>query len=176
MSNWLKKIFLGYIYKNELDKLLASKQQMSFKKINNISIILDGRFDIKEAYFYRLAKYFKVPKKNVKILTFFQVNKKLESTILNKSYAQKDISSFGSFNEVLEVFCATKCDVLINYFDQNDIHLKIVSLRCDKQISVGFNSIEHELNDLIIDVSTKNKNVFANEVKKYLKIIYKFQQ
>ena len=175
MSNWLKKIFLGHIYKSELDKLLRSKTQVSLKKINNISIILDGRLDVKEAYFYRLAKFFNLPKKNVKILTFFQENKKLESSILNKSYTQKDIGSFGSFSEVLEVFCATKCDVLINYFDQNDIHLKIVSLRCDKQISVGFNSIEHELNDLIIDVSTKNKNVFANEVKKYLKIIYKFQ-
>ena len=65
---------------------------------------------------------------------------------------------------------------MINYFDQNDIHLKMVSLRCDKQISVGFNSVEHELNDLIVDVPTQQKNVFANEVKKYLKIIYKFQQ
>ena len=175
MLNWLKKIFLGQTYKSELYKLFRSKKQMSFKKINNISIILDGRLEVKEAYFYRIAKYFKVPKKNVKILTFFQTNKKLESTILNKSYGQKDIGSFGSFNEVLEVFCASKCDVLINYFDKNDIHLKIVSLRCDKKISVGFNSVEHELNDLIIDVPTKNKNVFANEVKKYLKIIYKFQ-
>ena len=114
-------------------------------------------------------------KKNVKILTFFQENKKLESSILNKSYTQKDIGSFGSFSEVLEVFCASKCDVLINYFDKNDIHLKMVSLRCNKQISVGFNSVEHELNDLIVDVPSQQKNVFANEVKKYLKIIYKFQ-
>jgi len=175
MSNWLKKIFLGRIYKSELDKFLKSEKQVSFKKINNISIILDGRLGVKEAYFYRLAKFFNVPKKNVKILTFFQANKKLESSILNKSFTQKDIGSFGSFNQVLEVFCASKCDVLINYFDKNDIHLKMVSLRCDKQISVGFNSIEHELNDLIVDVPTQEKNLFANEVKKYLKIIYKFK-
>lgn len=175
MSNLLKKIFLRHTYKSEQNKLFRSKKQMPFKEINYISIILDGRLEIKEAYFYRLAKFFNVPKKNVKILTFFQANKKLESSISNKSYTQKDIGSFGSFNEVLEVFCSSKCDVLINYFDKNDIHLKIVSLRCYKDISVGFNSVEHELNDLIIDVPTKEKNVFANEVKKYLKIIYKFQ-
>ena len=38
MSNWLKKIFLGHIYKSELDKLLRSKKQVSFKKINNFII------------------------------------------------------------------------------------------------------------------------------------------
>ena len=63
MSNLLKKIFLGHIYKSEQYKLFRSKKQMPFKKINNISIILDGRLEIKEAYFYRLAKFFNVPKK-----------------------------------------------------------------------------------------------------------------
>ena len=59
---------------------------------------------LKKPTFIDWLSIFNVPKKNVKILTFFQENKKLESTILNKSYAQKDIGSFGSFSEVLEVF------------------------------------------------------------------------
>ena len=175
MLKLLKVKFLKYIYKNELDKLILSKNNITFNKIKNISIILDGRLDIKEAYFYRLAESFRVQKKNVKILTFFQVSEKLESSILTKSYTQKDIGTFGSFSEVLESFCDSKCDVLINYFDKNDIYLKIVSLRCDKQISVGFNSVEHELNDLIVDAPIKKKNIFEDEVKKYLKIIFKFQ-
>jgi hypothetical protein len=173
MLSWLKLKFLRHIYKNELGRLIPSNNKADLNKIKNISIILDGRLDIKEAYFYRLAKYFKVKKNNLKILTFFQVSDKLESSILKKGYTHKDISAFGSFSEVLESFCDSKCDVLINYFDKNDIYLKIVSLRCHKQISVGFNSVEHELNDLIVDIPIKEKNVFEDEVKKYLKIIYK---
>ena len=52
MLNLLKIKFLKHIYKNELDKLMLSKDNISFNKIKNISIILDGRLEVKEAYFY----------------------------------------------------------------------------------------------------------------------------
>ena len=70
-------------------------------------------------------------------------------------------------------FCAKKTDILINYYDRNDINLKYISAKCVKNLSIGFANVDHELNDLIIDIDPKNIDLFKDECVKYLKTIYK---
>ena len=78
----------------------------------------------------------------------------------------------GIVNGVLKKFCAKKADVLINYYNRNDINLKYISSKCNKNISIGFNNIDHELNDLILDIDPKSIDLFMDECVKYLKTIY----
>jgi hypothetical protein len=75
-------------------------------------------------------------------------------------------------NDFLNEFCSRKTDVLINYFDKNDINLNYVSAKTDHQISVGLKTVDHTLNDLIIDVDPKEIDVFISECLKYLKIFF----
>ena len=108
----------------------------------------------------------------VRILTFFQSQKQINEANFNKSYTSKNISAFGVLNGTLVNFCKQKTDVLINFYDQDDVNLKYLSIKSNKKLSVGFKSIDHRLNDLIIEVDAQNIEVFISECIKYLEIFF----
>ena len=61
---------------------------------------------------------------------------------------------------------------MINFYEQDDINLKYVSAKTNRKISIGFNSVDHSLNDLIIEVDAQNIEVFLNECIKYLNVLF----
>ena len=75
-------------------------------------------------------------------------------------------------NGVLLDFCNENSDVLINFFSRDDINLKYLSAKSNKNLSVGFKSVDHELNDLIIEVDAQNIDIFITECIKYLEIFF----
>ena len=119
-----------------------------------------------------MADVFNLPTKNVKVLTYYQSTREIPELNINSSYTQQDISNLGRLNGLLSDFCNKNSDVLINFYDQDDINLKYVSANINSKFSVGFNSVDHTLNDLIIDVNAKDIDVFQNECIKYLNIFF----
>ena len=57
-------------------------------------------------------------------------------------------------------------------YDKDDINLKYLSAKSNKKLSVGFKSIDHRLNDLIIEVDAQNIEIFISECIKYLEIFF----
>ena len=55
---------------------------------------------------------------------------------------------------------------------KDDINLKYLSAKSIKNISIGFNSVDHALNDLIIEVDAQNIDIFITECIKYLEIFF----
>ena len=49
--------------------------------------------------------------------------------------------------------------------------LKLLTARARARIKVGFPSVDAKLNDLIIQTSIKDFDIFKTELKKYLKVL-----
>ena len=113
---------------------------------------------------------------SITVLTYYQSQNSISENQLSSSFSLSSINNFGEINKVLKNFCSKKSDILINYYDKNDINLKYVSSRCIKNLSVGFTNVDHELNDLIIDVDAKCVNLFLEECEKYLNSIYNYNE
>ena len=119
-----------------------------------------------------MAESLNLSKKNVRVLTYYQSQNQISEKAVNNSFTFKDITNFGIISKKLTNFCSKKSDILINYYDKNDINLKYISSKCLNNISIGFTKVDHEINDLIIDVDAKSIELFKEECFKYLKTIY----
>ena len=173
MINWFRNIILNRVYLNSIKKSWPKNKRKYGTEIKSISVILDHELGVDKEYFKNMAELFDLSNKNIRVLTYYQSSKKIGEERLNSSYTFKDITNLGKINGVLNDFCAKKSDILINYYNKNDINLKYISARCVKNLSVGFSQVDHQLNDLIIDIDAKNIGLFKDECVKYLKAIYK---
>ena len=173
MIYWFRNILLNRVYLNSVRKPSPKKKRRYGAEIKSISVILDHQLGIEKQCFKNMAELFDLSEKNMRVLTYYQSPKKVAEETSNGSYTFKDITNLGKINGVLNNFCAKKTDILINYYDRNDINLKYISAKCVKNLSIGFANVDHELNDLIIDIDPKNIDLFKDECVKYLKTIYK---
>ncbi|MEK9604318.1 MAG: hypothetical protein VW127_07845 [Flavobacteriaceae bacterium] len=172
MLRWFRLVLLNRIYKNTKRADFESVKSKHPGALRNISVLLDHRLGIDEKHFVQMGKALGLSNNNIKVLTYYP-SFNLAETSKSKSYfTSRDISSFGVLNERLNDFCNFKSDVLINFFVQNDINLKYISAKSNKKLSIGFNSVDHSLSDLIIEVDAQNIDVFTNECIKYIKIFF----
>ncbi len=172
MFNWLKRTLLNRVYRKTIKHISVAHKNGSSKKINIISVILDHRLGVDKEHFRKIGNHFNISRKNLRVLTFFQSQKQINESNYDSSCTSKNISALGVLNGVLVDFCNKRTDVLINFYDQDDVNLKYLSAKSNKKLSVGFKSIDHRLNDLIIEVDAQNIEVFINECIKYLEIFF----
>jgi len=172
MIKWFKRFLLYRIYKNTIEGVTKIDKKNNLGVLKNISVILDHRLGIDKDHFNKIGKVFNLKKNNIKMM-IYNVTPNVDSYLTaNNSYTDKDISNWGTLNEVLNDFCNIKSDVLINFYDEDDIVLKYISAKTNSNFSVGFNSVDHSLNDLIIEVDAKNIELFTSVCIKYLKIFF----
>lgn len=171
MRNWFRNFILNRVYLNSYKKPVSTRRRYG-DTIRTISIILDNNLGTDKDKFNKMAELFDLSQKNMMVLTYCKSPDQISDSDINNCFTSKDISNMGIVNGVLKKFCAKKADVLINYYNRNDINLKYISSKCNKNISIGFNNIDHELNDLILDIDPKSIDLFMDECVKYLKTIY----
>lgn len=73
----------------------------------------------------------------------------------------------GDFSE----FVGRDYDVLINYYTDDKLMLKLMSAKVNARIRVGLQEADNEFNDLIFDCQLNDFKTFSSELKKYLKIL-----
>ena len=89
-------------------------------------------------------------------------------------FSPKDFGWKGKVNNTeLEQFINTKFDALISFYNAEDLELKLVSASSRANFKIGINNSEPRLYDLIINIKTKDLQVFQNEIFKYLKVFNK---
>ncbi len=172
MLNWFRGVLLNRVYNKTLINTTQSKKQSAPKVLRSISVILDDRLGIDELHFKKMADVFNLPSKNVKVLTYYQSPNEIPEVKVKNSFTQHDISSWGLLNQLLSDFCNKNSDVLINFYEKDDINLKYVSAKTNYILSVGFKSVDYSINDLIIEVDSKDINVFLSECIKYLNVFF----
>ena len=107
---------------------------------------------------------------------FFTFSKSKETTHNNwdNIFKPTDFGWRGKLkHKDLFYFTETPFDVLICYFLAEDNELKQIAAMSNANFKVGISNEDDRLYDLIIDINTKNFEIFTKELKKYLTILNK---
>ncbi|VXC22052.1 conserved hypothetical protein [Flavobacterium sp. 9AF] len=159
--------------KKNINKRLIKLTDASNDKINTIGIIIDS------TYFFdseKLLTEIKSRKNDFKDIQILYYNDKIghKNSLSHLSFSHKDISLSGEIN-VVEVkdFISYPFDLLINFYDEEKLPLKFVSLSSKAKFKVGFSSNKSVGNHLLIKSEVKNYPEFISEMFKYLKILNK---
>ncbi len=84
----------------------------------------------------------------------------------------KDLGWNGSIeNGDFAEFSGRDYDVLINYYTDDRLLLKLMSTKIAARIRVGFQGMDNAMNDLIFNCQLDDFKTFTSELKKYLKIL-----
>ena len=84
----------------------------------------------------------------------------------------KDLGWNGSVeNGDFAEFSGRPYDVLINYYKDDRLMLKLMSTKISARLRVGFKGVDNAMNDLIFDCQLNDFKTFTNELKKYLEIL-----
>lgn len=87
-------------------------------------------------------------------------------------FTDKDLGWNGSIeNSHVSEFLSREYDILINYYDEDRLMLKLLSTKVHSRLRVGFVGVDDKLNDLMFSTGLKDFNMFRGELKKYLRVL-----
>lgn len=157
-----------------LNKLLSTRQvKVGGNAVKSIGVILNKDAFSNVLEFKSLTKQIKLSSKALKIAAFTLEDVQEQDanliTFSPKDFGWKD----GIKNPELEAFLNQEFDVLISYYTNDSLDLKIATARSKAQFKIGILQTDTRLNDLIIKTNINEFDVFKNEVFKYLTILNK---
>lgn len=87
-------------------------------------------------------------------------------------FSDKDLGWGGEIqNAYAQEFLNREFDLLINYYTDDKLLLQLMTLQTKSRLNVGFGEVDKDLNDLILNTSIKDFNIFKKELRKYLFIL-----
>jgi len=87
-------------------------------------------------------------------------------------FSDKDLGWKGAIENSYAVeFLNREYDLLINYYTEDALLLRLMSVKAKTRLRVGFRSVGSEYNDLMIEVPMSDFQLFKSELKKYLEIL-----
>ena len=139
--------------------------------VSSIGCIVDiDRFSNTEE-FNKLIPDFSLQPNGVKIIGY-KKDEGAHSPFGVQYCTDKDLGWNGSIeNGFVSEFVDREYDILINYYTDDRLVLKLLTARTSARIKVGFPSVDTKLNDLIFDTPINNFDVFKTELRKYLKVL-----
>jgi len=168
------KAFKANSNQKYINKLLNARQvAVSNMKMNSVGVILNmnefSDFDAFRNYFKELG----ISPAKTKIIAF--VEDATDANPLWDTYFNpKDFGWKGKINNVdLQSFIDTKFDVLISYYKKESLELKLITAASKANFKVGLTQDDKRMYDLMIDVNTKQINLFISELTKYLHVLNK---
>jgi hypothetical protein len=139
--------------------------------ISKVGFIVDvDKFD-KVDLFYEFLEAFKLQPNAVKIIGYKNYYDK-NSPYATPVFSDKDLGWNGDIeNSYALEFLNREYDVLVNYYDESNLLLNLMSIKTKARLKVGFKKVGPEFNDLMLDTPISNFNTFKTELKKYLSAI-----
>nr|WP_313777831.1 hypothetical protein [[Muricauda] meishanensis] len=121
--------------------------------------------------FYELIDDFSLRPNAIKIIGYKREYDK-NSPYAIQIFSDKDLGWKGEIQNgyVLE-FLGKRYDMLINYYDEDNFMMKLLSVKANARIKVGLGSLDPKINDLILNTPLKDFDLFKSELKKYLKVL-----
>ncbi|WP_226789182.1 DUF6913 domain-containing protein [Polaribacter reichenbachii] len=167
----MKKSFI----KKRFNKLLKEKEE-------NRVVCNDEVYTVGVITSDEVAKWLKIQDDIERILDLGNVR------IYNfRPYSKKNIPSFKFFtekdfnwkgepkNKTFKSFIEESHDLLIGYFNKNNLYLENAVLRSNAKFKVGFANVNASLYDMeIVEIPT-NIDSFLSELKKYLIVLNKLK-
>lgn len=164
----------NFLAKNSVKKLLSdTKHIYSDGYIKKVGLIVDETEGLQKQNILDLLVKHNIDAKNITVLRFkksINTTEKLSTDL----FCYNDIDWFGNFKKAsITDFIAQPFDMLINYFENEKTPLMHVALQSKAKFKVGFSSVDHRLNQIIIRSNPANYTIFVTELFKYLKILNK---
>nr|WP_235835872.1 hypothetical protein [Algibacter onchidii] len=159
-----------------MNKLLSERHvNVNEDPVKSLGVI----FNINEIddfeLFTKFADLIKVRPNITKIIAFSQ-NEKESVKSWDKCYNRRDFGRHGIVkNAELDTFLNTEFDLLISYYEEEILELKLMTALSKAKFKIGILQADERLNDLIIKTKLKNIDLFKKEVYKYLKILKKIK-
>ena len=165
--------FKETVFKNKLNQLLAQidkSRTPPLTKVKSIAIITSedilSKIDLQKEIEKTLGA------RNVKIYSLRNFDKKDDFSY--KHFTKKDINWSGQFTEPsFQGFLETPFDLLIGYFNTNNLYLEHAILASHAEFKVGFAGVNSNLYEIEISEKIENITAFTSELKRYLQIIKK---
>ena len=157
-----------------INRLLSSKNVANSNgKIESVGVIIDAsQFSDLEAFkifFNELGV--QLPK--IQIIVFVADEKKTER-LWGNHFSKNDFGWNGSIKQVeIQTFIDTEFDALVAFYKGDDLELKLVTAASKSNFKIGLSDVDDRLFDFILDVITKDFEMFKTELKKYLTILKK---
>ena len=87
-------------------------------------------------------------------------------------FSDKDLGWNGNIeNSYVLEFLSRDYDLLVNYYNKDNLLLNLMSLKTNARVRVGFAEVDLHFNDLIINSPIKDFKTFKKELGKYLKVL-----
>lgn len=87
-------------------------------------------------------------------------------------FSDKDLGWKGEVeNSYVLEFLGREYDLLINYFQEDNLPMQLVSLKTQARIRAGLGGPDPAFNDLIFECPMSDFRLFTSELKKYLRVL-----
>jgi len=141
------------------------------KGISSIGCIVDVDNFRNVEIFYELIDDFSLRPNAIKIMGYKkEYDKNFPYAI--QMFSDKDLGWKGAIENgyVLE-FLGWEYDLLINYYQKDNLLMKLLSVKTKARLKVGFGALDPRINNLILNTPFKDFKVFKSELEKYLKAL-----
>ncbi len=155
--------------KEEMEK--PPKSIAREKGITSVGCIVDVDNFEKAESFYELIDEYALRPNAIKIIGYKREYDK-NSPYAIQIFSDKDLGWKGQIENgyVLE-FLGREYDMLINYYEEDNLMMKLLSVKTQARLKVGLGTQDAKVNDLILNTPLKDFKLFKSELKKYLKVL-----
>lgn len=166
-------IIKNLLLKNKVSKLLSNSPDNHSVVIKSVGVILDGSLALETENLVSFLIKHGIEENQIKVLVF-------KDKINKKEVFKFDIFSYNDINWSGEIqnlkaqqFLNTEFDLLINYHDFEKPPLVFASYLSKANFKVGFTSRDKTVNQLMVNTSPNNCQLFIDELFKFLRILKK---
>lgn len=153
------------------DELKKVKRPTDKKGISSIACVVDMDAFSNAEVFQELRKSLNLKPNAVHVIGFKKAADK-NGMFSIPFVTEKELGWNGSIeNGDFSEFAGRPYDLLINYYTDNRLMLKLMSTKIDARLRVGLAEADNNLNDLIFSCGLNDFKTFQAELKKYLKIL-----
>jgi hypothetical protein len=163
---------LNSIKTHFLHKSLSSKRSILAEESVGDKVGILYNDDIADKYQLQqlVEKNFKINSEDISFLGFSRHRyDKVEKP--EYVFTTKDFTLFGKpKSKAIDEFLKTNYKLLFNYFGKDELCLEVLALLTEAKLNVGLQEANERVNDLILNVDSKNLDFFK-ESSKYIKQI-----
>lgn len=166
--NYTKEFFVKKSLKNNLRN---EKSEVITKNVQTIGLLTDeSNFAHSEVLIKELTLQGIAPE-NIKTVAY-SGNFKEKETYLRPTFGKKHINWKGEITEeFLKEFVNSEFDLLLSYYDVENVFLMLMTSKSKARFKVGFSSVDQSLNRFMISTELGNYKLFVSELFRYLKNI-----
>lgn len=155
--------------KGELSKAPAVIERSAGISLIGCIVDLDS-FENPDLFFEFVDEY-KLRPNAVKIIGYKSYYDK-NSPYSTPVFSDKDLGWKGQIeNSYALEFLSRDYDLLVNYYDKENLLMQLMTVRTKARVKVGFKEVDQNLNDLILGLTLKDFKTFKLELKKYLRVL-----